>query len=36
MPFVISLSAVVCISTLLLLHQFLSGALTNDDAENAS
>ena len=36
MPFVISLSAVVCVSTLFLLHQFLSGALTHDDAENAT
>ncbi len=34
--FLISLSAAVCISTLVLLHQYLSGALAGDDAENAT
>ena len=36
MPYLISLSAAVCISTLVLLHQYLTGALNADETENAT
>jgi hypothetical protein len=36
MSFIISMTAVVCVSTAVLLYQFVSGSLASDDAESAS
>jgi hypothetical protein len=35
-PFAISLIAVVSLSTVMLVYQYVSGSLVHDDAENAT
>ena len=36
MPFAISLVAVVSLSTVMLVYQYVSGSLVHDDSENAT